>query len=95
MAFILAMALNPDVQRKAQQEIDYLLEPGHLPTFEDAENFPYVTALMKEVLRWNPITPFGQFWNHFVWIRIFCASVTDESLPIFYHEFDIQVCLER
>jgi cytochrome P450 len=60
-AFILAMVLNPDVQRKAQQELDSLLEPGHLPTFEDAESFPYVTALMKEVLRWNPIAPIGQF----------------------------------
>jgi cytochrome P450 len=67
------MVLYPEVQQKAQRELDtamYLtggnLKPGEnhgdhsLPTFEDAENFPYVTALVQEVLRWNVTIPLGE-----------------------------------
>ena len=34
--------------------------PGRLPTFEDREHMPYVNALVKEVLRWNPSVPLGR-----------------------------------
>jgi cytochrome P450 len=61
IAFILAMTLYPEVQRKAQRELDALNKPGCLPTFEEAENFPYITAVLHEVLRWNPITPLGEY----------------------------------
>ncbi|XP_006463801.1 hypothetical protein AGABI2DRAFT_208721 [Agaricus bisporus var. bisporus H97] len=57
--FILAMTLFPEVQNKAQVEIDALLENGRLPEFADMESLPYVTALTKEVLRWQPANPLG------------------------------------
>ena len=50
--FILAMTLNPDVQTKAQAEIDRVLENGRLPDFSDGDSLPYATAMMKEVLRY-------------------------------------------
>ena len=50
--FILAMTLNPEVQTKAQAEIDRVLENGRLPDFNDWGSLPYVTAMMKEVLRY-------------------------------------------
>lgn len=58
-SFILAMLLFPDVQRKAQKEIDDVIGTGRLPGFEDRENLPYVSALVKESLRWFPVLPIG------------------------------------
>jgi hypothetical protein len=55
--FILAMTLFPSVQRKAQAEIDAVIGAGRLPQFEDRERLPYVNALVKETLRWLPVTP--------------------------------------
>jgi cytochrome P450 len=54
------MTLYPEAQRKAQRELDALIKPGYLPTFEDAEKFPYITAVVQEVLRWTVITPVGE-----------------------------------
>ena len=53
------MVRHPETQRKAQREIDSLTEPGHIPTFEDAETFPYITAMVQELLRWIPAFPLG------------------------------------
>ncbi|KAJ3552901.1 hypothetical protein NM688_g3906 [Phlebia brevispora] len=58
-SFFLAMTLYPEVQKKAQAEIDAVVGPDRLPTFEDMVNLPYVTALCSEVLRWMPIGPLG------------------------------------
>lgn len=55
--FFLAMALFPEVQRKARQELDEALGGHRLPQCEDRENLPYVNALVKEVLRWHPVAP--------------------------------------
>ncbi|KZT27006.1 cytochrome P450 [Neolentinus lepideus HHB14362 ss-1] len=57
--FYLAMTLHPEIQKKAQTEIDAVIGNDRLPTFQDRENLPYVEALVKEVLRWNPVTPLG------------------------------------
>ncbi|KAL9563850.1 hypothetical protein ACKAV7_012022 [Fusarium commune] len=57
--FVLAMLLFPEVQRKAQQEIDSVIGTERLPQFEDRDNLPYVDALIKETLRWIPVTPMG------------------------------------
>lgn len=56
-SFILAMLLFPDIQRKAQSEIDAVIGTGKLPGFEDREELPYVNALIKESLRWFPVLP--------------------------------------
>ncbi|KAJ7146858.1 cytochrome P450 [Mycena epipterygia] len=55
--FILAMLANPDAQKKTQMEIDGVIGQGRLPDFKDEQFFPYVSALVKEVLRWGPVTP--------------------------------------
>ena len=48
----------PEVQRKAQAELDRVLHRGkRLPGYEDQSDLPYITAVMKEVLRWQPVTP--------------------------------------
>nr|BAL05105.1 cytochrome P450 [Phanerodontia chrysosporium] len=55
--FILAMLQFPDVQRTAQAEIDRVVGSTRLPTIEERGSLPYVTAVMKETLRWNQVTP--------------------------------------
>jgi cytochrome P450 len=57
--FILAMLLSPEAQQKAQAELDAVVELNRLPEFEDRVNLPYINALCKELLRWNPLLPLG------------------------------------
>jgi cytochrome P450 len=59
MVFFLAMVLYPDVQKCAQAEIDSVVGKYRLPTFEDRTSLPYVDAVLRETLRWNPIAPLG------------------------------------
>ncbi|KAG1889792.1 cytochrome P450 [Suillus fuscotomentosus] len=56
-SFFLAMTLFPDVQKKAQAEIDAVVGPDRLPSFADRTSLPYIEALVKEVLRWNVVIP--------------------------------------
>jgi hypothetical protein len=57
--FFLAMTVFPEVQRKAQQEIDRKVGADRLPGFQDRQNLPYIDAIVKEVLRWHPVAPMG------------------------------------
>ncbi|KAH8978633.1 cytochrome P450 [Lactarius akahatsu] len=57
--FTLAMILYPEVQRKAQAEIDRVVGNSRLPDFSDQDALPYVQAVLKEVSRWHPVTPLG------------------------------------
>ncbi|KAJ6525316.1 cytochrome P450 [Mycena vulgaris] len=59
VTFFLAMAMNPEVQRKAQNEIETVIGLNRLPGFEDRRSLPYVEALLREVLRWRPVVPLG------------------------------------
>ena len=52
--------LHPEVQRKAQAEIDKVVGNDRLPTLADQPDLPYTEALVKEVLRWHPVTPLGK-----------------------------------
>ena len=45
------MVRNPEVQKKAQAEIDEVIGADHLPKLEDRPDLPYVECVMKEVLR--------------------------------------------
>lgn len=51
MTFILAMLTHPDVQRKAQEEVDSVTGLDRLPEFSDQPYLPYLAAVIKEVLR--------------------------------------------
>ena len=55
----LAMIAFPEVQRRAQAEIDAVVGRDRLPTFSDAPRLSYVCAIIKEILRWRPVAPFG------------------------------------
>jgi cytochrome P450 len=58
-SFFLLMALYPDVQTKAQAELDNVVGDSRLAVLSDRERLPYVNALISEVLRFGEIAPFG------------------------------------
>ncbi|KAM5546017.1 hypothetical protein V8D89_000143 [Ganoderma adspersum] len=58
-AFVLAMAMHPDKQRTAQEELDSVIGKDRLPDFSDYDHLPYVRAVVKEVLRWHIVSPLG------------------------------------
>ena len=55
------MVLYPDVQAQAQAEIDAVIGDEKLPTIEDREKLPYVSALVMEVLRWHVVAPISGY----------------------------------
>ena len=69
------MALHPEVQRKAQAEIDAVVGPNRLPDFQDRPSLPYINAVVKESSRWNLVTPLGR---PFV-IAIIAATILTKS----------------
>ena len=60
ISLFLAMALYPEVQAKARSEIDQVIGTNRLPSYKDRDSLPYLNALVKEVLRWNPVAPLGK-----------------------------------
>lgn len=57
--FIQAMILFPEVQKRAQEEIDRVVGTEHPPTWEDEPRLQYVRGCVKESLRWMPTTLTG------------------------------------
>jgi hypothetical protein len=49
--FILGILVRPDVQSRAQQEVDSVVGPDRLPECADIPEMPYFSAVIKEVLR--------------------------------------------
>ena len=48
------MVCHPEVQTKAQAEIDKVLN-GRLPEHSDLSSLPYLSALVKEVFRYAAV----------------------------------------
>ncbi|KAH7884320.1 cytochrome P450 [Phlebopus sp. FC_14] len=59
MTFTLAMVMNPRVWKRAQVEIDAVVGTGRLPEYDDRPSLPYIDAIMRETLRWQPSVPLG------------------------------------
>ncbi|KAJ6000078.1 hypothetical protein N7481_000487 [Penicillium waksmanii] len=57
--FTLAMAMFPESQQMAHEEIDRVIGTDRLPSFKDRDQLPYVNGLVKEIMRWWPIAPMG------------------------------------
>ncbi|TFK20661.1 cytochrome P450 [Coprinopsis marcescibilis] len=56
-ACMLALVKNPEIVKKAQQQLDSVIQSGHLPDFHDEPLLPYITAIAKEALRWREVLP--------------------------------------
>ncbi|PBL03448.1 cytochrome P450 [Armillaria gallica] len=59
LSTMLAFLLYPEVQAKAQAELDAVVGPTRLPNFDDRPQLPYIEAILSEALRWNPVLPMG------------------------------------
>ncbi|KAG0700273.1 cytochrome P450 [Suillus ampliporus] len=57
LVFIQAMVLNPEVQKRAEAEIDRVVGSDRLPDFGDRPSMSYIEAVLRETLRFYPIAP--------------------------------------
>lgn len=53
------MILHPEVQLKAQAELNLVVGADRLPEFNDRVSMPYLEAVYRETFRWHPTTPLG------------------------------------
>ncbi|KAH0522152.1 hypothetical protein TsFJ059_006050 [Trichoderma semiorbis] len=53
------LAMNPEAQKKAQEELDQVVGHSRLPTWEDIPKLPYIRALIKELHRFAPLLYIG------------------------------------
>lgn len=60
--FLMAMALHPEAQRKAQEEVDRVCG-SRMPTIKDFADLPTVRACLKETVRWRSGVPLGRFFT--------------------------------
>jgi len=51
------MILHPDIQKKAQEELDRVTGKDRLPLISDRPNLPYIRSIMAEVFRMAPAFP--------------------------------------
>lgn len=50
--FLAAMLLHPNVQKKAQEELDRVIGRDRLPELSDRESLPYVQSIVYETMRY-------------------------------------------
>ncbi|KAF8151942.1 cytochrome P450 [Mycena galopus ATCC 62051] len=55
--FILMMIRHPEIQRRAQADIDRVVGLHRLPQMSDMDSLPYISHIIKETLRINPVAP--------------------------------------
>ncbi|KAG2053794.1 cytochrome P450 [Suillus hirtellus] len=81
--FLLAMVLYPEVQTRAQAEIDSVIGETleRLPDWDDRASMPYINAVIQETLRWFPVVPLG----------IAHATVNDDVYEGYYIPKDITI----
>ncbi|KAF5343467.1 hypothetical protein D9758_011861 [Tetrapyrgos nigripes] len=64
---ILALATHPEVQERAQKELDSVLGTGgsnaRLPDYTDRGDLPYLSAIISETLRYYPVTPLDDLYE--------------------------------
>ena len=59
MSFCLAMCHHPEWQSEIQSEVDQVVGDARMPDFSDIPQLPKTRAVIKEVLRWRPVTAGG------------------------------------
>ena len=71
------MTIHSDVQARARAEVDAVIGHDRLVTTMDWEQLqkgdiemPYITALIKEILRWGTVAPLGKIVST-------CLKITD------------------
>lgn len=60
VSYFLAVLVYPEVQRRAQEELDRVVGRSRLPEYSEKENLPYLEGVVRECLRWLPVAPQGE-----------------------------------
>ena len=82
------MAIYPEVQKKAQAEIDAVVGPNRLPDFHDRPSLPYINAVVKESSRWNLVTPLGRFFVIVIHATILTSSAAIPHMSTIDDEYN-------
>jgi len=53
------MAMYPEVQKRAQAELDSIVGLSRLPEMSDHDSLVYIQAVVMETMRWIPVVPLG------------------------------------
>jgi hypothetical protein len=92
-SFFLALVLFPEVQGRAQAELDVVIGRERLPTFDDRPRLPYIEALCKELMRWQMVTPMGTIrgfpWMLWTWMTGFSGLPHSSTSDDVYRGFFI------
>ena len=56
---MLQLALHPEVVQKAHKELDRVIGNKRTPTWDDEHQLPYIRSIIKEIMRYRPITKSG------------------------------------
>jgi cytochrome P450 len=59
-SFFLAMVVYPEVQKRAQEELERVVRRDRFPDFSDKARLPYLEGVIRECLRWLPVVPVGK-----------------------------------
>ncbi|THU84951.1 cytochrome P450 [Dendrothele bispora CBS 962.96] len=59
LSIIAALVCYPEIQKKAQAELDTVVGQGRLPDFGDRKRLPYIECILKETQRMWPSVPLG------------------------------------
>ena len=83
------MTLHPEVMRRAQAELDAVIGRERIPTLADRPNLPYIEAIVKETLRWRPISALCEH-HHCIFedvlkLLLVSGSQNDESKVSFFY----------
>lgn len=93
--FFLAMALYPEVLRKAQEEVDSVIGHNRLPSILDRDQFPYVNAPLESYAGVSPLQ-LVSLTNHGKTTLITTISFqkVPSSLLTYIICYTIPVCIE-
>lgn len=57
LVMIQALVQHPEVQERARAELDAVCGEDRSPTWADFSRLPYINMIVKETMRWRPVTP--------------------------------------
>jgi cytochrome P450 len=80
-SYFLAMLIWPEIQTKAQAEVDRVIGKDRLPEFNDAPRMPYIQGIINECLRWIPVAPMGKQSLHCHLCALIMLSDLSSALP--------------